>query len=142
MIKYMSHLGFGWGPVGDWLKYKYCLVVSYQYTDGKIDPDSISIHCESRTSLNKMWSKVRSYVLRNLNTDIADDISKSDFKKLCKHSQVTLVGWKDVDNIDSTDKSLDYLKLLYNPNDDKGYVFREFSLWGMYKKMNIRQIIK
>lgn len=138
MIKYMSSLGFGWGPVGDWLKYKYCLVVSYQYTDGEIDPDSISIHCESRTSLNKMWSKVRSYVLRNLNTDIADDISKSDFKKLCKHSQVTLVGWKDVDNIDSTDKSLDYLKLLYNPNDDKGYVFREFSLWGMYKKMNIR----
>lgn len=134
MLKY----AFGWGPVGDWFKYKYCLVVSYQYTDGKIDTDSISIHCESRTSLNKMWSKIKSYVMRNLNTDISNDISKKEFKKLCRHDNVVITGWTDIDKIGASDTSLDYLKLLYNPNDDKGYVFREFSLWGMYKKMNIR----
>lgn len=138
MLKYAVGLGFGWGPVGDWFKYKYCLVVSYQYTDGKIDTDSISIHCESRTSLNKMWSKIKSYVMRNLNTDISNDISKREFKKLCRHDNVVITGWTDIDKIGASDTSLDYLKLLYNPNDDKGYVFREFSLWGMYKKMNIR----
>lgn len=138
IIKYGASLGFGWGPVGDWVKYKYCLIVAYQYIDNQIDPDSITIHCESRTSLNKMWSKVRSYVLRNLNTDIADDISKSEFKKLCRHDKTSITGWTNLESTPDGDSTLDYLLMLYPKGKDAGLIFREYSLWGMYKRLNIK----
>lgn len=122
-------IGFGFA------KYHYCLVLSYQYNDGEIDKDSIAIHCESRTSLNKMWSKVRSYVMRNLNTDIANDISKSEFKELCRYRRKTVNNWIELDGIDSGDKSLGYLKLLYP--DRASYVYENYAMWGIYRKLNV-----
>ena len=117
----------GW----DVVKYRYCLILSYSYNNDRIDTDSITIHCESRTSLNKMWSKVRSYILRNLNTDISDDISKSDFKKFCKEKSISSGSWSyfsKKQTIDASDKVLLYASEL----SDSG------SVWGIYKKVNVR----
>lgn len=120
---------------GQYAQYKYCLILSYSYRDGKIDEESIAIHCESRTNLNRMWSKVRSYVLENLNTDIAEDLTKAQFKDLCKYNMTYTGRWENIDNADKSDPSLEYMMKLCPPDDS--YRFINYSLWGVYRKVNI-----
>lgn len=118
---------FGWQVS----KYRYCLILSYNYKDNKIDYDSIVIHCESRTSRNKMWSKVRSYILSNLNTDIADTFTKSQFKSFLDGGKIPASSWssfKTSESISRTDPVFYYAALLSESN----YV------WGLYRKTNIR----
>ena len=117
----------GW----DVVKYRYCLILSYSYNNYRIDTDSITIHCESRTSLNKMWSKVRSYILRNLNTDISDDISKSDFKRFCKEKSISSGSWSYFSKKQTIDASEEVLRYASELSDSG-------SVWGIYKKVNVR----
>lgn len=133
-----SLVGVGLG-VGDgtWalFRYKYCLILSYSYRDGKIDEESIAIHCESRTNLNRMWSKVRSYILENLNTDLSEDMSKSEFKKLCRNQIQSVGRWSDCDWAKEDDASLEYMMKLCPPKDiDR---LSKYQLWGVYRKVNI-----